>query len=126
MSEREAPLEKAVVLPVALSPFHSFSVSAAIIGNGNIFFNLPFLAISTSTHMEGDGPNRLWISDRGALSLSSQSCIFQATQVGRAFDGIVLLHNGRITVLCFTMGHNHMAGPGIMAKMPAPRAPPAA
>ena len=53
--------------------------------------------------MEGDGPNRLWISDRGALSLSSQSYIFQATQVGRAFDGIVPLHNGRITVLCFTM-----------------------
>ena len=24
------------------------------------------------------------------------------------------------------MGHNHMAGRGIMAKMPAPRAPPAA
>ena len=57
----------------------------------NIFYNLPFLAISTSTHIEVDGLNRLWISDRGALSLSSQSYIFQATQVGRAFDGIVPL-----------------------------------
>ena len=34
-NERETPLEKAAVLPVALSPFRSFSVSAAIIGNGN-------------------------------------------------------------------------------------------